>query len=77
MTVPDFCEKCTELRGADIPTPLVQCKDRKHCLTVMVCEYHCYEQYGMCSLCLQFIQDPNNDDKLREWEKSHEQEKEN
>jgi hypothetical protein len=66
--IPDFCEKCVELRGAELATPLVPCKDRKHCLKEMMCDYHCYEMFSLCTLCLAFIQDPKNDEAIRKWE---------
>ena len=71
----DLCDKCKNLRGADVATPLEMCKNRNYCLKERLCEYHCFELYHMCTLCLEFIQDPRNDQKLQEWEKRNEKKK--
>lgn len=66
--IPEVCDKCANLRGAEIATPLEMCEDRFACLKIRLCEYHCYEMFDMCSICLNFIQDPKNDKQLHEWE---------
>ena len=68
--LPEECDKCQDLRGTT-PTQLEVCNDRFVCLKVRLCEYHCYELYNMCSKCLNFIQDPKNDQQIREWEEKH------
>jgi len=69
--IPVECDKCKDLRGVDTLTHLDMCDNRTACLKIRLCEYHCYETYSMCSMCLNFIQDPENDQRLREWEKRH------
>jgi len=68
------CDKCVELREVDESqaTSLVLCSQvHDDILEIMLCDYHCNEQFGMCSTCFEFIQDPKNDAILRKWEEKH------
>jgi hypothetical protein len=68
------CDKCVDLREVDESqaTSLVLCSQvHDDILEVMLCDYHCYKQFGMCSTCFEFIQDPKNDEQLRKWEEKH------
>jgi len=77
MIIIEICDKCKDLRKAEISTLLEKCEDRFFCLKVRLCEYHCYQLFNMCSKCLNFIQDPKNDQQLKEWELKHSKENKN
>ncbi len=78
-----YCDKCESLRGSE-PTLLTYCEnnscrdlppiggifDGSQTTTVTyLCEGHCYDQFSMCVECFHFIQDPSNDEAIRNWER--------
>lgn len=82
-----YCDKCESLRGSK-PTLITYCEDdackdlplvgagfngEKFISVTCLCDGHCYEQFNMCVECFHFIQDPSNDEAIRNWEKRNEQ----
>lgn len=69
------CDKCIELREVDKSqvTSLVLCSQvHDNILEMMYCDWCCFEKFGMCSTCFEFIQDSKNDFILKKWEERHE-----